>query len=212
MNQRFYVLINCNGLGYEVQTLKKVYMYQINDSDEKLTLWIKHVKKEDSDSFYGFQTQDEKSFFCDLLSVKGIGPQIGMSLLNKFTLEELFNALSGNNKSLISSVPGIGIKMTERIFLELKSKLKIKLKSIDNIKNDKLTINDNEKIYFADIKLTLESLNYTKKEIQRALDILYKNTNEINISNLKLERNITFEDMLKKAIRIIDKNSSNLVQ
>ena len=67
--------------------------------------------------------KDQRDFFIQILNIKGIGSQIGMSLLNKFSLNQIINAIINNDKKLISSVQGIGQKMTERIILELKSKV-----------------------------------------------------------------------------------------
>ena len=123
-NHKFYILINCQGLGYEIQTLESV-IYDINSnkiSEKEIILWLKHIKKEDSDMLFGFKTKDQRDFFIQILNIKGIGSQIGMSLLNKFSLNQLITAISNNDKKSISTVQGIGQKMTERIILELKSK------------------------------------------------------------------------------------------
>ena len=124
-NNKFYILVNCQGLGYEIQTLESV-IFDINSnkiSEKEIILWLKHIKKEDSDMLFGFNTKDQRDFFIQILNIKGIGSQIGMSLLNKFSLNQLITAISNNDKKSISSVQGIGQKMTERIILELKSKV-----------------------------------------------------------------------------------------
>ena len=119
-NQKLFLLISCQGLGYEIQTLNSV---KTESNKKNITLWIEHIKREDSDFLFGFVQKDERDFFRDLLKVRGIGPQIGMSLLNKYSINEVKTSLIKQNKDLISSVPGIGKKMTERIFLELKNKI-----------------------------------------------------------------------------------------
>ena len=125
-NQKFFVLINCQGLGYEIQILEPFFLkLKTNQiSTKKITLWIKHIKKEDSDLLFGFTSKDQKNFFIDILSIRGVGSQIGMGILNKFSISEVINAVNTQNKKLIGSVPGIGQKMTERLILELKSKFK----------------------------------------------------------------------------------------
>ena len=63
-NQKFFVLINCQGLGYEIQILEsfilKLKTNQI--SNQKITLWLKHIKKEDSDLLFGFTSKEQKNF------------------------------------------------------------------------------------------------------------------------------------------------------
>ena len=124
-NNKFYILVNCQGLGYEIQTLESV-IFDINAnkiSEKEIILWLKHIKKEDSDMLFGFNSKEQRDFFIQILNIKGIGSQIGMSLLNKFSVNQLINAISNNDKKSISSVQGIGQKMTDRIILELKSKV-----------------------------------------------------------------------------------------
>ena len=125
-NKGYFVLINCQGLGYEIQILEffffKLKTNQI--SNQKITLWIKHIKKEDSDLLFGFTSKEQKNFFIEILSIRGVGYQIGMGLLNKLSVSEVINAINTQNKKLICSVPGIGQKMSDRLILELKSKFK----------------------------------------------------------------------------------------
>ena len=124
-NNKFYILVNCQGLGYEIQTLESVIL-EINTNkitEKDIILWLKHIKKEDSDMLFGFNSKEQRDFFIQILNIKGIGSQIGMSLLNKFSLNQLITAISNNDKKSISTVQGIGQKMTERIILELKSKV-----------------------------------------------------------------------------------------
>ena len=129
-NQKYYVLINCQGLGYEIQILESFFLKLRTNKEynSNITLWIKHIKKEDADLLFGFSSKDQKNFFVQILNIRGIGSQIGMGLLNKFSISEVINAINAQNKKLISSVPGIGQKMTERIILELKNKFKDELK------------------------------------------------------------------------------------
>ncbi len=205
VNNKFYILIDCQGLGYEIQTLESV----INDiesnkiSKNNIILWLKHIKKEDSDMLFGFFLKDQRDFFIQILDIKGIGSQIGMSLLNKFSLNQIINAITNNDKKMISSVQGIGQKMTERIILELKNKVISKQIEDDNlVKNNFVLENRELNSIFEDIDLTLQSLNYPKKEIK---NLFPKLINEIN-NNYTLKNNyISFENLLKVAMNYLDK-------
>ena len=210
-NQKYFVLINCKGLGYEIQILESFFnkLKTNNKSNTNITLWIKHIKKEDTDLLFGFASKDQKNFFIQILNIRGIGSQIGMGLLNKFSINEIINAINTQNKKLIGSVPGIGQKMTERLILELKNKFKNEFK-IEEEKNKEEFIDNNEfnKI-LCDLQLTLKSLNYTKKEINSILPIIIKETKKIELTNKK-EKNISFEHLLKVAMNYLDENSSNI--
>ena len=208
-NQKFFVLINCQGLGYEIQILKSFFLkLKTNQiSNKNLTLWIKHIKKEDSDLLFGFTSKDQKDFFIEILSVRGVGSQIGMGILNKFSIHEVINAIKTQNKKLICSIPGVGQKMSDRIILELKSKFKSEMQFEEEKVKNEFEINDPEiKKMMEDLKLTLQSLNYKNKEINTILPILIK---EVDLLSKK-ENNLSFENLLKLAMNYLEKDISNL--
>ena len=214
INNKFIVLINCQGLGYEIQTLESIFN-KINSNQSSNTdviLWLKHIKKEDSDLLFGFISKDQRDFFVEILNIKGIGSQIGMSLLNKLTLNEIVNAIINNDKKLISSVQGIGQKMTERLILELKSKSVQKLINKDEPDISNFLINNpGTKLVFEDIEIALQSLNYPKRDIKNVIPILIKEIKSKKITAKEIS-NISFEYLLKEAMNYLDKCSSKLGQ
>jgi len=189
-NQKFFVLINCQGLGYEIQILESFFLkLKTNQiSTKNITLWIKHIKKEDSDLLFGFTSKDQKNFFIDILSIRGVGSQIGMGILNKFSISEVINAIKTQNKKLICSVPGIGQKMSDRFILELKSKFKNEIQIAEDKGNDQFEIKNPEiNKMVDDLQLTLQSLNYKNKEIRT-------NDNPISLIAVKLSRFCILKD------------------
>jgi len=210
-NNKFFVLVNCQDLGYEIQILESIFIKLKTEdvSDKKIILWIKHLKKEDSDSFFGFISKDQKDFFNEVLNIKGVGSQIAMALLNKFSIKEIINAINTKDKKSISSVPGIGQKMTERLILELKSKFKNELKNDEELNDDYFPSNNAEtNKMIDDLQLTLKSLNYSKKEIKSILPVIIKESNKNN----KIEKNLSFEYLLTFAMNYLDNDSSNKVR
>jgi Holliday junction DNA helicase RuvA len=209
-NNKFFILINCQGLGYEIQIIEPLFVkLQTNQSTNKnIILWIKHIKKEESDLLFGFESKDQKKFFIEVISIRGIGSQIGISILNRLSIPQIINAAKTQNKKEISSIPGIGQKMTERLILELNNKFKkeIEIKDKKN-KDDFEIINPEISQMLDDLQLTLHSLNYTKNEIKRILPIIIKET----YSDTTKNRNTSFEDLLKLAMNYLENDSSNLV-
>ncbi len=208
-NQKFFILINCQGLGYEIQILESFFLkLKTNQiSNKNITLWIKHIKKEDSDLLFGFTSKEQKNFFIEILSIRGVGSQISMGILNKFSINELINAIKTQNKKLICSIPGIGQKMSDRLVLELKSKFKNEILLEEEKSKVELEIKDPEiNKMMEDLQLTLQSLNYKKREIKTIFPIIIK---ELDLL-AKKEKNLSFEYLLKLAMNHLDKNSSNL--
>ncbi len=210
-NQKFFVLINCQGLGYEIQILESLFFkLKTNQiSNKNITLWIKHIKKEDSDLLFGFTSKEQKNFFIEILSIRGVGSQISMGILNKFSIKEVINAIKTQNKKLICSVPGIGQKMSDRLILELKNKFKSEILLEEEKIKYALKIKDPEiNKMMEDLELTLQSLDYKNKEIKTILPIILK---EIDLLD-KNENNLSFESLLKLAMNFLDKENSNFAR
>ncbi len=177
-NQKFFVLINCQGLGYEIQILESFF----------LKLKTNQIS-------------------IEILSIRGVGSQIGMGILNKFSIGEVINAIKTQNKKLICSVPGIGQKMSDRLILELKNKFKSEIQFEEEKAKDEFEIKDPEiNKMIEDLQLTLQSLNYKNKEIKTILPIII---NEVDFL-AKKENNLSFENLLKLAMNYLDKESSNI--
>ena len=210
-NQKFFVLINCQGLGYEIQILESFFLkLKTNQiSNKKITLWLKHIKKEDSDLLFGFTSKEQKNFFNEILNIRGVGSQIGMGILNKFSISEVINAVKTQNEKLICSVPGIGQKMSDRLILELKNKFKSEIQFEEEKANDEFDIKDPEiNKMIEDLQLTLQSLNYKNKEIKTILPIIIK---EVDLL-AKKENNLSFEKLLKLTMHYLDQDSSNIAR
>ena len=208
-NQKFFALINCQGLGYEIQILESLFLkLKTNQiSNKKITLWLKHIKKEDSDLLFGFTSKEQRNFFIEILSIRGVGSQIGMGILNKFSISEVINAVKTQNEKLICSVPGIGQKMSDRLILELKNKFKSEIQFEEQKAKDEFEIKDPEtNKMIEDLQLTLQSLNYKNKEIKAILPIINK---EVDLL-AKKDNNLSFENLLKLAMNYLDKESSNI--
>ena len=203
--KKYYVLINCQGLGYEVQILESL---KIDLNKNRITLWIHQIKREDSDLFFGFKDKAKRDFFRDLLQVKGIGPQIGMSLLNRYDLNQIINSIRNKDKELFNSIPGIGQKMTERLFLELKNKIGVTKEII----NDSTKIPNNPELkkeiknLIDDLDLALKSLSYSLKERKNALNFIQSKVIQSNESTQKVLNSFTFEVLLKDSLDFLDKN------
>ena len=203
--KKFYVLINCQGLGYEVQILESLKKYLDKGT---ITLWIHQIKREDYDFFFGFRDKAKRDFFRDLLQVKGVGPQIGMSLLNKYDLNQIFQSIRNKDKELFNSIPGIGQKMTERLILELKNKITVTseiIKDSTEEANNSYLIKEIRNI-IDDLDLALKSLSYSLKERKRAINLILTKVNQPNLSKQEILDSFTFEILLKESLDFLERN------
>ncbi len=113
--------LNVHGVGYRL-TITETLAAQLT-LGQNVTIYTYLDVREDALVLYGFANSDENDLFCQLLTVNGIGPKAALKLLSHLQYEPLIQAIQSQNIKILSSVPGIGKKIAQRIALELKDKL-----------------------------------------------------------------------------------------
>jgi Holliday junction DNA helicase RuvA len=117
-------VVDVNGFGINVNISGATYD-RLPGIGEMVKLYTYTNVKEDAFNLFGFLSRDELNLFKMLITVNGVGPKAGLSILSVMTPDDVrFAIMSGDTKS-ISKAPGIGKKTAERITLELRDKLKI---------------------------------------------------------------------------------------
>jgi len=117
-----FVLIEVNGIGYEVKIPLSTFS-DLKEGERVKLLTYLHVK-EDSHTLYGFSDATQKRIFLDLISISGIGPNTGLMMLSSMNPSELQHAIASEDVKTIQSIKGIGSKTAQRVILELKDKFK----------------------------------------------------------------------------------------
>ena len=167
------VVLNVGGVGYEIQLLPK-HIGKAKDSFE-IELWIHQINREDGTSLYGFIDVNQRDLFREIINVNGIGPQIGMAILEDFEVAQLVNTIENRESYLLTKTQGIGKRIAERLTVELRNKLQ---RFIDN----KEITNDNETNQFSkyldEICSILNSLGYVDNEIKDSIKIITTNEKE----------------------------------
>ena len=115
------VVIESNGIGYLINISLNTFS-QIPDN-ENLKLYTHLQIKEDSHTLYGFYTIKEREIFRLLISVNGIGSSIARTMLSSISPDQIIEAISRENVSLIQSVKGIGSKTAQRVIIDLQDKI-----------------------------------------------------------------------------------------
>jgi Holliday junction DNA helicase RuvA len=116
------VVVDCGGVGYEVQVPMSTF-YNLPATGEKVSLLTHFVVREDAQILYGFGSQAERSAFRELVKISGVGPRTALSVLSGMGVGELAQAITLQEAGRLTKVPGIGKKTAERLLLELKGKL-----------------------------------------------------------------------------------------
>ncbi len=120
------VLVDCNGVGYEVDVPMTTF-YNLPATGEKVSLLTHFVVREDAQILYGFGTAIERASFRQLIKISGVGPRTALGILSGLSADELARAVSDQDVTRLTKVPGIGKKTAERLLLELKGKLGVDL-------------------------------------------------------------------------------------
>lgn len=155
------VIVDCGGVGYEVQVPMSTF-YNLPADGQKVSLLTHLIVREDAHILYGFATAPEREAFRTLIKVSGVGPRTALAVLSGMGVADLAQAITRQEAGLLVKVPGIGKKIAERLVLELKGKLGADLGAPLGVANDSQN----------DILQALLALGYSDKEALAALKAL----------------------------------------
>jgi len=116
------VIVDVAGVGYEV-TIPLSTFYDLEDPGSSVQLRIYTHVREDMLQLYGFKTARERELFLKIITVSGIGPKLGITLLSGMSADELIASIRTNNLARLTLIPGIGRKTAERLIMELREKV-----------------------------------------------------------------------------------------
>jgi len=157
------VVVDCNGIGYEVNI--SLYTFSSLSSDENIKLFTHLQVREDAHILYGFFTVLERAVFRLLISVSGIGTSTARTMLSSLTPSEIQQAIGTEDVATIKGVKGIGLKTAQRVIIELKDKIK-SLQGTDEIPVFKSNTIKEETLS------ALEVLGYSRKASEKVVDKL----------------------------------------
>lgn len=174
------VMVDCHGVGYEVQVPMSTF-YNLPELGTQVSLLTHFVVREDAQILYGFESAQEREAFRQLIKITGVGPRTALSVLSGMSVADLSQAVTMQEGGRLIKVPGIGKKTAERLLLELKGKLGPDIGLSSQVAPDAQ----------GDILQALLALGYSDKEAVLALKALPK---DVGVS-----------DGIKQALRALSK-------
>lgn len=178
-------LIENNGIGYEVTCSASVYSKITSAGQGEVYTYM--AVKEDGVFLYGFSSLDEKEMFLKLISVSGVGPKMGITVLSSMNIKDLAIKIATSDVKGLSSVKGLGKKTAERIIVELREKF-----AVTEAETGEVTVlepNDKTEEQNKDAIMALMSLGLTKAEsikgVKEAIGLGAKTVSEIVTLALK---------------------------
>lgn len=116
-------VIETGGLAYEAH-IPITTAERLPPAGQQVRLHTLVVYREDSQTLYGFATEEDRDFFRLMIEkVTGVGPKMALSVLSKLSLPVIQGAISAGDVGLLAKCPGIGKKTAERLVIELRDKL-----------------------------------------------------------------------------------------
>lgn len=160
-----------SGIGYRVYVTSQ---FKFLGKGSDISVYTSFQVREESQMLFGFNTEQERDFFEELLTVSGVGPKSALSILSTYSMEKVKEIVLDGDAKMLSKVSGLGLKGAQKIILELRGKIDF----------DKEV--GTESIKLKELKEALKSLGYSGKSlnesVQKGEDILQKG--DIDIEEL----------------------------
>jgi Holliday junction DNA helicase RuvA len=169
------VVVDCNGIGYEINI--SLYTFSSLSSDANIKLFTHLQVREDAHILFGFFTVLERVVFRLLISVSGIGTSTARTMLSSLTPAEIQQAIATEDVPVIQGVKGIGLKTAQRVIIELKDKIK-SLQGTDEIPVFKSNTIKEETLS------ALEVLGYSRKASEKVVDKLIQGDPDSSVEEL----------------------------
>ena len=159
-----FVIIELGGLGLKVNmSTSSIRNFKLN---EIISLFTHMHVREDALDLFGFINESSKKLFLMLISISGIGPKLGMTILSGIEPEKLKTCIISGDVKTLTSISGVGAKTAKRIIIELKDKF-------SNVDDENLGFNDEkDSEIFNNILNALISLGYSEIESKKVIEKL----------------------------------------
>jgi Holliday junction DNA helicase RuvA len=115
------IIIECGGVGYEVETPMSTFL-ELPSIGDDLFLHTHLLVREDAQTLYGFNTEDERSLFRTLLRISGVGAKMSLAILSTMTVADFQRCVQYEDSAMLVKIPGVGKKTAERLIIEMRDK------------------------------------------------------------------------------------------
>ncbi len=116
------LLIDCNGVGYEIEAPLPVF-YDLPAVGEPVVVFTHMIVREDAQLLYGFQSLAQRAMFRELIKVNGVGAKMAVAILSGLSAEEFSDCITNQDVATLTRLPGIGKKTAERLIVEMQDRL-----------------------------------------------------------------------------------------
>lgn len=179
------IVIEVNGIGYNVR-IPAGMAGRLPQIGEVVKLYTYTSVREDAIGLYGFLSRDDLNMYRQLITVSGIGPKGGLSVLSAMSADELRMAVISQDAKAIAKAPGVGTKTAQRIILELKDKISLEdtamMREVNQVPQGSMLTDKSQAQTEAVEALT--ALGYSPSEALRAVKAVLQETPDLDVEAL----------------------------
>ena len=180
------VILDVGGVGYEVNSPLSTF-YDLGDIGATVQLRIYTHVREDALQLFGFKTARERELFLRIISVSGIGPKLGITLMSGMSADEMIESIRTNNLARLTLIPGIGRKTAERLVIELREKMAAL--SSGAVEDDGQRVQTgpapaSEDGVRSDALSALLNLGYQRGPAEKAIETVMRETPELSVETV----------------------------
>lgn len=179
-------VVTVGGMGLDIHIPVSTYE-QLPALNEEVLLHTHLHVREDALKLFGFASATEKILFSTVISVSGIGPSLGLSILSGCTVTDFANALAQEDLKAITAIPGIGKKTAQRMVVELKDKVA----AMANTEVAAGVVAPEENTMTTDALAALMSLGMKENSARNALNRVLKESDD----------DLTVQTLIRKALK-----------
>lgn len=169
------VVIDCNGVGYQVNI--SLHTYTLLPDSENIKLFTFLQIKEDAHTLFGFVEKAERELFKLLLSVSGVGAGTARTMLSSLEPKQIIHAIASGDVATIQSIKGIGTKTAQRVILDLKDKV-LKVYDLEEVSVSGYNTNKEEALS------ALEVLGFNKKAAEKVVEKIVRENPGITVETI----------------------------
>lgn len=169
------VVIDCNGVGYQINI--SLHTFSLLPNSDHLKLYTFLQIKEDAHTLFGFVEKAERELFKLLLSVSGVGASTARTMLSSIAPQQIIQAIASGDVGTVQSIKGIGAKTAQRIILDLKDKV-LKIYNLEEVSFSQSNTNKDEALS------ALEVLGFVRKTAEKVVDKIVKENNDASVETI----------------------------
>jgi Holliday junction DNA helicase, RuvA subunit len=117
------VLVEVGGVGYEV-FMPMTCFYELPENGKEVIVLTHFAVREDAQVLYGFNHEQERELFRELIKVNGVGPKLALAILSGMSASQFISAVEQGEIKTLVKLPGVGTKTAERLIVEMKDRVK----------------------------------------------------------------------------------------